>query len=213
MQAWGPTKSAPDTVGTGPKSPLVAILAVVCGLLLVLVASGVAAFMLWFRGHEQVAAVNVVTPNVSVSVSVSAPVPVIDSVPDTATAASASTETSDGGSDLALPWASARPPPHHATPHDAGVHDAGLTEAEAADLHQKHYALAVKANCEGDLLNLRVFDGEAKRNAAVMGKMMCRGPDAVRCEREVCRESCTILSDSDCLRRLDENDRQYPTKY
>ena len=196
QSATSPSPEAPTT--SASKTGLV-IGGVVGGAVLLLVGVGGGAGYFFYSR----AAANPVqaTPTVSVS-SPPTPVPTIAAEPATkpSVAPAASSASTPG------PAPSSKPAARDAGPPAPSQDDQDRATARTLQASCDHFHMLLSSQ-------MSPTPEQRKRQAEMAKLQNCIARPAVRCQRQVCREACTILNDDFCKRDVDRLDHDFPAKY
>ena len=195
QQTWNRTSgdAAPPK-----RSALPLILGVVgLGLVAIVAALGVGMYM-FFGSHRTVA---------------SAPMPVViaSDVPSAGILIPPIVSPSASATVAPAPSASGSVP----VPVPVAKKDAGVSPNTSAQDLEAQKRLAA-GQCQHMKFILQMNDAGTNNGASEVKLITClhaSGPQGVSCERQVCRQACATLGDTQCLQMLDNADRNFPPKF
>jgi serine/threonine-protein kinase len=162
------------------------------GALLVLLAIGGAAAYFLSRTATAVSVTETpVTPPATTVPAMTADPPVVPTAPAPAPAPP--------------PTASAKP----VAPKDAGP------PPPSQDDRDRALATTMQGSCDHFhmMMSMAKTPDERKHQADMAKLQNCITRPAIRCQRQVCREACTILNDEFCRQNVDRLDHDFPAKY
>ncbi len=106
-----------------------------------------------------------------------------------------------------------------ATRKDAGAaaaRDAGAAPAKKPDEDLEGQKRLAQGQCQHMSFLLRSNDPKNNEQAKQVKLLTClhaSGPQGATCERQNCRQACSMLQDQQCLFQLDNGERSFPAKF